>query len=291
MPDEKSSTEVVDSVDQILNAEDPEFAKGLGALRVETVDPLEAIESLTNLEEDSLPLDPHLDMKPARGPRFLNRLKTQIQLKWIDLKLVLRTLPKELLNYSLIQLRGLAQQLGLVIRNWRALSVWQKSIMICAGILAVAAIRLVEMNLRGQWIPSWRTEFLSNYEAVADKVIEFQPSDLVLLRTALPQPEFQVLLDKFVVNLKRRPGVIENPMGTFEMYIGVDSKDAAIEIRARQKELIDRVSRAVEDLTYPEATGELGSEKIKTVVKDALNKELSQGFVTRVYFRTNITKP
>jgi flagellar basal body-associated protein FliL len=293
MADEKISSQPIDSVDKILHAEDPEFAKGLGQLKVETHEPLEAIESLAPLEDDddNLPLDTQFEVKSSSHRRLFRRFKTKLQVKWIDLKLLLRTQPKELVFYLIAQSKNGSALARQFFRRLSNLSRAQKLALIAALVFAGAAIRLADMNLKGLWLPNWNNDFLSNYEAVADKVSEVSPSDMVLVRTALPQPEFQVLLDKFVVNLKRRPGVIENPMGTFEMYLGVDSKEAAVEIRARQKELIDLVSRAIEGLTYPEATGELGTEKIKSVVKDSLNQDLSQGYVTRVYFRTAITKP
>lgn len=292
-------------IDEILEKEDPEFTQGLQTIKAQVTDTSVEIESLVPVEDglqtdsSSRPGGPaNSSVKESWIGKFLNYLRRvqsglrqKASAKWKQARIALRTLPKEFAMYAFVQLKVLLRQVGRGISWLFALPFYQKlGFLLLFGLLWVT-MWLVQKNLGGSWLPSFQEAFLSNHETVADEILVVEPGEMVLLREALPQPEFQVLLEKMVVNFKRRPGVAENPMGTFEIFVGVDSHDAAVEVRARQRELLDDVSRALEGLTYPEVSGPLGVEKIKMAVKEAVSQAITQGTVHNVYLKMSIIKP
>ncbi len=84
---------------------------------------------------------------------------------------------------------------------------------------------------------------------------------------------------------------MRNPMGAFEFYVVMDSQDAALEVQARQKELHDRLQRAIEDQTYADLISPLGKKRVKDLLRNELNGVLTQGWVKDVLIKTMVLKP
>ena len=285
----------IQKIDEILEQEDPGFTQGLQAIKAEVIDTTVEIESLVPVEEglDGAPTD-RISWSyklVSLLTKFRARIGQYLLEKWRRFRQVARTMPKEFALYCWVQLKIVVGRLRKILSELMALPFPQKVGVLLLIFLVVATIWLVKHNLEGSWIPGLQEEFLTNFESVADQISPVEEEEMALLREALPQPEFQVLLDRLVVNFKRRPGIVENPMGTFEIFVGVDNHDAAVEVRTRRRELVDEVSRGLEGLTYPEASGPLGVEKIKMVTKEAVSKAITQGTVQSVYLRMSITKP
>lgn len=295
MAENQEQSPELKQIDQILQQEDPEFSESVKSIKVEATDVV--IETLVKVDDDNLDSanpDVRSESKPKLFTRLVRRLEplqTRLRLAWINFKMFIRTQPKELFFYTYQQVKVLGGIFKRVVIAFLSLSRLQKiGLLVVIGMLSLAGW-IARHNLQGDWLPSYGEEFLSNYDAVADQAWTIEPQHMPLLREALPQPEFQVLLEKIVINFKRRSGFNENPMGTYEIIVGVDNQDTAVEIRARKKEFIDVVSRGLEDYTYPEVAGPLGIERIKKSVQESLNRTLTQGYVLNVYLKIAITKP
>ncbi len=245
-----------EELDELLRQEDPEFARQMDSLKIET----------KNIEIKSveLALEGAFEEKPS--------LKNRLHAMTANFSI------KDLFKYFFIQLK-------IIWRTPFSKKIAVLVILILLGVVMELALR----NLRGTWIPTYQKGFIQSFDSVADHVMESEK--MLLLDDALPLPEYQVLLEKVVVNLKRIEGSNANPMGTFEIYAGAENNETAIELRARKNEMIDVVSRAIEDLTYADITQDPKNTRLKDTVLKALNSNLSQGSVRRVYLKTNITKP
>ena len=78
-------------------------------------------------------------------------------------------------------------------------------------------------------------------------------------------------------------------MGLFEFYLGVDSRDTAIELRDREKEVIDIIERTLESFTYHEVVSYQGKILLKAKIRDNVNEILNQGQINRVYINRMVT--
>ncbi|MCB9026205.1 MAG: flagellar basal body-associated FliL family protein [Bdellovibrionaceae bacterium] len=150
---------------------------------------------------------------------------------------------------------------------------------------------IVYVSFKMSWIPSFNEPLYTSLELVADKVeVLPEKAEFKYLYRAFPQPEHIVQLDKLVVNLKRE-NIHSTPMAAIEFFVELDSKETAIEIKDREKQVLDVVQRAVEEFTYRELTSHAGVIKMKSQVRSVINDVLNQGRVNKVYQKTMILKP
>lgn len=304
----------LDDLDQMLADEDPEIADSLSDLKddSETQD----IEIESALADEAMSVDSEFGEGQGRWlsrfPRLaklfqplqklIARIRSFFYRRWLVIRsrsvllyratlVWLRTRPKEYWNYSLIQAKALV---ALAKQGWvefKALN-WQKKLLILAVFSGcVFTGYLLNMNLKGRWIPHFNKPLLSSFADVASQVYTYDPkSEVSQFYEAFPQKEFTVLLPKIVINL-RPSGRHRNPMGAFELFVSADSKDAAVEIKSREVELHDLTQRTLEGQTYEALSGSQGQMRLKAEVKKELNKALTSGWIRQVYVKTMILKP
>lgn len=305
---EVKPTEVsTDAVDKLLQQEDPEFSKSLDELKAEPSSTDVEIESLVTLDDDAELDDGAPEEKTSKLQKrfpFLKKLnpKAWLYKRWVFLKaatvawfwsfiIFLKTRPKEYAKFLFAQIKRVFAWIGVQIDWFSDLSFFKKAMLILGVACVVGAGYVIKLNMHGSWIPSFQEKFITSFDEVAQDKDTFEPRlSVVNFSKAFPQPEEKFLFNKIVVNLKR-PASGANPMGAFEFWVSVDSKETAIELSVRQKELLDTVSRGLEDLSYREVEGDNGQKVLRTVIRNELNRALSQGYVQDVYFKTMILKP
>lgn len=297
-----------DAVDKLLQQEDPEFSKSLDELKAEPNSTDVEIESSVTLDDDlgddSAAPEEKTSKLQKRFP-FLKKLgspKAWVYKRWVFFKaavvswfwaflVFLKTQPKEYAKYFFAQIKKVFGWIGKQIDWFSDLSFFKKLMFVTGVACVVGAGYVVKLNIHGNWIPSFQEKFITSFDEVADDKDTFEPRlSVVSFSKAFPQPEEKFLFNKIVVNLKRIDGSA-NPMGAFEFWVSVDSKETAIELSVRQKELLDTISRGIEDLTFREVDGDTGQKVLRTVIRNELNRALSQGYVQDVYFKTMILKP
>ena len=150
---------------------------------------------------------------------------------------------------------------------------------------------VIYISIQKSWIPALSEPLYTSLEEVADEVSEGGSNEyLKSLYQAFPQQEHFVQLDKAVVNLKRTNNYTI-PMAAMEFYLELDSTDTAIEIKDREKQVIDSIQRTVEQFTYEELRTKPGISKMKAAVRYGINTLLNQGRVNKVHLKTFIIKP
>lgn len=303
-----------EEIDKLIAEEDPSFAGELDALAKESElggDDLAGLSADADYEMEAEPEGERSEESESSLPPIA-RLRAAIGKKWSRLRDRLRlsgTAFRNRLAYLMQKtkaflIHGVPERIGYFrsqskaivagtlrfYRKFAGLSVFQKSALFGSIALAVSAIFFLSLTLREQWltrfVPDLPTSLLSSGEIIG-KVRSKE--DLINFERAFPDKEYQVRLPKIIVNLRtdRRSGAV--PMGAFEFYLGLDAQDTAVEVTDREKEVIDRVQRAVETMTYTEVMSANGKSIMKSRIRDSLNKMLNRGRVTGVYISTMVT--
>ena len=178
----------------------------------------------------------------------------------------------------------------IIFRGFSRLELKRKIFLFLFMGLFLATLWLLVGTLTGGWLKKIRYTRLSSLESLADKVYDFDLSEVLRFDAIFPPQTFSILIEKVVVNLK--PGGIHlNPMGVFQIYLKVDSKKTAIQLRNMRQNVSDKIQREIEGLTYDEVTQSGGKEYLKSLIRENVNKILTQGHVQEVYFKTIIIKP
>lgn len=100
-----------------------------------------------------------------------------------------------------------------------------------------------------------------------------------------------LLIKKIVVNIKRSEDSSTNPMVAFECYLQNSNQEVAVEIRDRELEIRDAISRLTEEFSYKDLNSIEGKNRFKLIMRRELNARLSRGRVVGVFFKTFILKP
>lgn len=178
------------------------------------------------------------------------------------------------------------------INYFAELSRIDKTLLIAIPILILSIGYLARKSLHKGWVPTTYEPYLSSFERVANRVYQFESTEAFEpFDSPLRHPDYTVLYDKLVVNLKRNQRSSSVPMGAFELYIEGSSKETAIELKVREKAIIDLIERNIETFSYDELDSDVGKRKLKLVLRKEINSLLNNGWIKRVYFKTFIIKP
>lgn len=296
----------LEDIDRILEEDDPGFAQELDDVKAAAEDgsdvEIESIEidenSLGTEVEDNEEDAPYRRSLLGRVPvlrslaKLPKNLKTNFKaflsrfIEW------LRFGPKEYLLFFLSRIKVLLKGVLHTLKIFQAWPLTKKIGLLALILVGASGLMLLKWNLKGTWIPAIDKPLLKDYSSVADQVHKLEDPQWIPLYQALRQPEHRYLFDKVVVNLKRSEfDPDSNPMGLFEFYVELDSKDTAIEVKSRELELLDLLQRTVEGETYGSLSGEAGKQRLKNLIRQEINQVLNRGWVKDVYISNVILKP
>lgn len=297
----------LEEIDRILQEDDPAFSAALNEIRTVGVEAEVEIESAVEVD-DSLPEETGEEKTPGKVSPLrkllapISKLKTRFYTRWLRLRtqaivlfnqlaLYARTLPVEFWQYLKVTFATARALLNKVIDAFLELSLGMKLMWVGFVGLSILTVVIFYSNLRGVWLPNLYPDAIHDVTTLADKVWT-EPADepRLSLYRAFPQEEIEFLFPKVIVNLKRTNNY-QNPMGFFEFYVVMDSKDSALEAQARQGELHDHLQRELEEQTYAELASPLGKRRVKDILKRELNDKLTQGWVRDVLLKSMVLKP
>lgn len=104
-------------------------------------------------------------------------------------------------------------------------------------------------------------------------------------------PEYVVLLDKVVVNIKPSQSSSSNPMVAMRLYFEVTSREAAVEMKDREKEMRDLAQRVLEGFTYDQIISAYGKKAFKEDLRKEMSSILNNGLVKNVFIDDILLKP
>jgi hypothetical protein len=293
----------LDDIDKIIEAEDPQFKSDLDALKAQKIEGSESLQNLGVAADDEA-LSP--DDEP---PSLLYRLRQAIVRRLLQIGPFLRRIAQNLKSLIILLIKKFIQFLrhGLperirylkgrlvaffkvlkeILKKFWALSRIQKISLGFMFLASMGALFFLSKTVTGHWLPRYVDSLPRSLAQGANFYRGYdRREDLIDLFVAFPEVEYDVLLKRLVVNLRASESSGKNPMGAFEVYVGVDSQDTAVEVKDREREFTDVIQRALEKFSYDECVTKVGKAHIKEVLREDLNKVLNQGRVSKIYFNT-----
>lgn len=302
----------IDEFDALLRDNDPDFEKQLrsigdgiresaSGLNIERLN----IDDLIDDEEDD-PAPTPAEVAPVSATKQSALLKKMVAIfkglasgpvaairfvRARGLKDALRSAREELPKLkekALSEVSQLGAEAKLAWTNFKRASRKQKSnlLLLAATLVLLAYFGFRLLSGEGLPLPQLK-DYMSSLEPVADKVSTYDTiRPMEDFNSPLRHPEHVVLLKKVVVSLRPSDGSTRNPMAAFELFVEAASRETAIEVKEREKEMIDISARVAESFEFAEFSQGPGKERFKLALRRELNKVLNSGRVRKVYFKT-----
>lgn len=274
-------------IDDLLAAEDPEFAQMMSEIKEgETEAQAEAEVVIETLDIENLEKD---------GGTFLDRVERSVQFL-ISLPPTLWGVLKAGAKRSWAAGKEGFQKTVEFTKNQKAaydslprrskLMLW---LAIFSGLFAVLAVAI---GFSGSVTIDVGPKYLKSFADIADEKFVYDESEpLEDFTDPLFHPEHIVTMDRIMVNLRRPRNAPEgNPMGFFDFYLEASNQEGAVELKDREGEVRDLIGRTLEQLTYEELITLAGKEKMKLALRKNLNNFLTRGQVRRVYLKNIVLK-
>lgn len=303
----------LEDLDKVLAESDPDFQKNLDSMKSDLVEGAHEVVELNITDEEDAEKEEAIDpndlpihkrtifkIKHYLRNRFkkINDFLTpkiraikNLSILWAQqaYQFIRYELP-ERIQYLKAQLKVVKSKVVEVIQVFRSWSIAKKVASILILSASISSLYFVSRVFVPKWLPMFSIQLLQSWADEGEVLgVVNDRQELMSFFEAFPEIEFQIRLTKVVVNLRRDERSGKNPMGLFEFFLGLDSRDTAIEVRDREKEIIDLVQRTLEGFTYHEATSYNGKIRIKAAIKDNINQILNQGAVQRIYINRIVT--
>jgi flagellar basal body-associated protein FliL len=290
--DELSSDDIADDsaadfdFDSVLTAQDPEFAGRMNTLQVqlnekkgETVE-IPTVKQETSLALILLPVYTWVANVRSKSP---NPREAFSNLNQILIGLV---------SFCAAKASKIKSWIFDLVQEFRTLRKWMKVQILIFTVCGIAALFVVRNLVGKSFMPLIDASYLPSASAQADASYAYDPeTDLEDFETPLRQPEHIVVIDRYIVNLRQSENA-STTMAMIELYVEATTKDGAVELKDREKEVRDLISRTTELFGYDELLTVEGKEKLKRSIKKRLNEDLmTSGKVRTVYFKNVIFKP
>ena len=293
----------LDDIDKILEAEDPSFKNELAEIQKQSVEGTDAIDNLKVEPEEDSEIGKEEDDQPSLRKKIFRvvlkpvvAMQTLLRLRVIRIKnhalisvdrsiYFFRNELPERIKYSWSQIkRGVAW----LVKGWqtfRAFNSTQKLAVVFMVLALFASGFFIAKTFDKNWLPTFHARLPRSLAQGAGVIGEVHSkSQLEDLFQVFPQIEYYVLLKKVIVNLEPSYGSGPNPMGAFQIFVGADSQDTAVEVKTREQQILDLVRRTLESFNYNEAASVAGKERMKIALRTQINKILDQGRVFNIYF-------
>ncbi len=266
----------LEDLDRIIQENDPEaLAK------------LETIKSSTELNSQKMVLhqidDAAGDPKKGKNEKWEQfKFKSRLFLRWLQAKAT--ELFFQALEGSKKAFQVLKQKKAQTQERTKK---WTKKdkLLFTSLILVVFAIPAFVYLAFFKKALTYKSElFIPSLLSVADHVWNAQEDQMregFYNNLKIPKNIFS--LRKMVINLQPSENSGPNPMVAYELSLEANSREALVEIKDREGEVIDGVQRSLEELTYDELSGPEGRMLVEDKVKTRVNQILTLGKVRFVY--------
>lgn len=266
----------LEDLDRIIQENDPEALASL-----------EILKSSTELNSQKLVLhqidDINGDPKKGKNEKWEQlKFKTRLFLRWLHAKstdLFFQTL--ESVKKALQILKQKKAQTQVRTQSWSK----KDKLLFVSFILVVISIPVFVYFAFYKKALNYKSElFIPSLLTVADHVWNAQENQMregFYNNLKIPKNIFS--LRKMVINLQPSENSGPNPMVAYELSLEANSREALVEIKDREGEVIDGVQRSLEELTYDELSGPEGRALVEDKVKTRVNQILTLGKVRFVY--------
>lgn len=133
--------------------------------------------------------------------------------------------------------------------------------------------------------------FISSLIPMSSNVIQIQedePQEDFYNTIRIPKNIFS--LRRMVINIQPSENSGPNPMVAYELSLETNSKEALVELKDREGEVIDQIQRAIEQMSFDELSAAEGRDQVEITVRNRVNQILTLGQVRHVYIVAVIFK-
>lgn len=309
IPEEESSEDLLslESLDSILEKEDPEFAKSLSNIGPD--DPSNPIA----IEESDLEYRLETEVKyweRQEGWRqklvkvlpFVPRLTYYARLQHMALRLTWRKTKEQTIHFlknlgpntkhwisdKLGEFKAWLGELGTTFKGF---SIVQKlgvvALLAATGVGGVVLYKIATNKL----IPHKEELFLPTLEDWADKKEYFEADQVEPFYDSTRVSQNIFSTKRIFANIRKSSQSGPNPMAALEFYVEGTDADVVVEIKDREPEVKDLFLRVVEDMNYDQLASAEGKQMLCERLRKEINKILTKGKVRRIFYKTAVIKP
>jgi flagellar basal body-associated protein FliL len=308
-PEEESSEDLLslESLDSILEKEDPEFTKGLGNI---------SPDDLSNpvvIEESDLVYRLEVEIaywnrqggwrrKMAQAFPIIPRITYFLRLRHMALRLTwrkfkeqaihfLKSIGPNLKHWFSAQMGKFKAWLGELGATFKAFSLVQKlGVLVLVAATGVGGVVLYKIATN-KLIPHKEELFLPTLEDWADKKEYFEADQVEPFYDSTRVAQNIFSTSKIFANIRKSSQSGPNPMAALEFYVEGTDADVVVEIKDREPEVKDLFLRVVEDMNYDQISSVEGKQMLCERLRKEINKILTKGKVRRIFYKTAVIKP
>lgn len=133
--------------------------------------------------------------------------------------------------------------------------------------------------------------FVHSMEDWADSTHAYDPKSVETFYSSTRTMQNIMSLPRMISNVKKSSRSGPNPMVAFELYFEGTTPEGVVEIKDRDYEIKDRISRLLEESTFDQLDTVEGKQVLLEKVKRDINQVLTKGKVRRVFYKSIILKP
>jgi flagellar basal body-associated protein FliL len=283
----------LDDLDTLIAQEDPDFAKGLGA--VATPGDIQNL-NIELIDLDQLMLEEKANSNSGKIKRLIKSFRTHLRIFETSLETSLIYFLREGLPEFLKKSKTNAGRFFKMLNEGRRqFSYWperKKYATISLFAAVVGTVFFIYLAYTRTLLPVKTDLFTLTLEDVADRVETYDPvTGSEPFYDSSRASQNVMSLQKMVVNLHRSQQSGPNPMGAFEFYIEGNSPDVMVEIKDREYEVKDLFQRNIEDMSFDQMENSEGKQLLLEKLRREVNRMLTKGRIRKVFFKTAILKP
>lgn len=163
--------------------------------------------------------------------------------------------------------------------TWKEKSLFASFLVLLTGLVAFIYFAFVKKSFFHD-----KELFITSLTGSADKVWALKTEDLNdFFYNTVRVPKNIFNLRRMVINVQSSESSGENPMVALELSLEATSREALVEIKDREGEILDGVQRSLEELTFDELSGDNSKALIEEKVGSRVNSILTLGKVRSVY--------
>lgn len=283
LPPVESGLMSLEELDQIIIENDPEALKN--------IEDLKANSDLNSQNIEIFQYDELLE-KQKRQNQFIQKIRLKMSLfkPWLKARVVEFGLASvNQLKLTKVRLVEQKTTFSNIVRFWS----WKEKSLF-AGLITLLgfAIFVFYFGVIKKRLFHNEELFITSLLGQADQIWDLKPedyNDYFYNTVRIPKNIFN--LRRMVINVKPSENSGSNPMVALELSLEATSREALVEIKDREGEILDRVQRSLEEMTYDEISGEGGRDQIEDRVRNQVNSILTLGKIRSVFIVGSIFKP
>ncbi len=294
----------LESLDNLIAEDDPEFANSLEAIGPD--------DGSIDVFEEGLDLEYTLEQEIRNWKNgstlrqnlfkilpLLPKYSYSLKMKRVALRLNIKRWKQQSVDLvfnigprSKQAVISLGASLKSVLAKVKTFSATQKLMFVGLLLATVVGGFVIHRTLTHRLIPADQELFMGSMQEWSQRTGQFDPKlDTEYFYDSTRASQNIMQLKKMVTNLQRSPGSGSNPMGAFEFYVEGTVSEVLIEIKDREPEMVDLFLATLSEMTYDQIASAEGKQLLCDRLRKKMNGILTTGKVRKIFIKTAIIKP